>query len=176
MVECVKYDASIGELVWLTRPRSHFPTQSGWRKFNARFAGKVVGNISTRTGGYVSRDFSIEMNGARSRHVVARVIWELHNGPIPYGLEIDHKDLNSKNNRIENLRLATKSQNQCNTALRADNSTGFKGVTRHGERFKANIRARGKQVHLGVFDTPEDAHAAYSKAAVQTFGEYARTH
>lgn len=49
-------------------------------------------------------------------HRLHRVIWELHNGPIPAGMEVDHIDRDKENNRIGNLRLATKSQNACNRA------------------------------------------------------------
>jgi hypothetical protein len=58
------------------------------------------------------------------KHLVHRVIWYLHHGSVPDFL--DHIDGNPLNNRIENLRPATKAQNAMNRRIRSDNSTGFK--------------------------------------------------
>lgn len=51
---------------------------------------------------------------AQKNEYVHRVIWEYHNGPIPDGLEIDHKDTNRDNNKIDNLRLVTSKENKEN--------------------------------------------------------------
>ncbi|TPL66647.1 hypothetical protein FJ949_09790 [Mesorhizobium sp. B2-4-1] len=58
---------------------------------------------------------------------------------------------------------------------KANNTSGFKGVTVTPKgRYVARIKARSKHIHLGVFDTPEQAHAAYCQAANTHFGEFAR--
>lgn len=92
-------------------------------------------------------------------------------------VEIDHKDTDRTNNRIANLRLATIAQNQQNSGKRRDNTSGFKGVTRHKSSGKwcAQIRANGIYRYLGSFDNPEDAHVAYCVAAKELHGEFART-
>lgn len=90
------------------------------------------------------------------------------------GEEVDHIDGDSLNNQRTNLRPSTHQQNLINTKLRSDNKSGYKGVTACLKRWKANIRIGGKQVHLGVFATPEEAYAAYCIAAKQHFGEFAR--
>lgn len=59
-----------------------------------------------------------------------RVIWEMFNGPIGKGLQVDHKDLNKMNNKIENLRPVTRQVNCRNRHLRSDSSTGINGVRR----------------------------------------------
>ena len=176
MVDTVKYTPETGEMRWLERPRDHFSTQSGWRKFNARFAGKPVGSLNKRKSGYGNLEFSLEMNGVRSRHNVARVAWELVNGPIPEGLFVDHMDTNPINNKLSNLRLATKRQNAQNTGKRKDNTSGFKGVqlTKQG-RYRSKININGRQQYLGTFDRPEDAHSAYEVAAMKHFGDYANS-
>lgn len=90
--------------------------------------------------------------------------------------DIDHKDGNPMNCKRDNLREATRSQNQANRKLQCNNTTGFKGVTKFKGRNKwfSKITVDGKHIHLGSFDTPEDAHAAYCKAATKHFGEFAR--
>jgi hypothetical protein len=94
----------------------------------------------------------------------------------PERLEVDHKDCDPSNNRWDNLRLATASQNQANKKVSRANTSGFKGVSWHKDdkRWRAQIRMGGKKVHLGSFDTPESAHRAYSEAAMKHYGEFAR--
>jgi len=108
-----------------------------------------------------------------------RAIWILHNGPIPDGMQLDHRDGNSKNNRIENLRLCTVTQNNQNKALYSNGKSGFKGVHAYSqsgqERFFAQIQAYGERKYLGSFDTAKEAAIAYDTAARMLFGEFART-
>jgi hypothetical protein len=95
----------------------------------------------------------------KKTYKVHRIIYEIFNGPIPEGYVIDHIDRNKNNNIIENLRLATISQNLFNTSKTIKNSTGYKGVrySSHYEGYYAQIMVNGKQKHLGVFKTPEEA-------------------
>jgi hypothetical protein len=88
---------------------------------------------------------------------------------------IDHRDLDPSNNRWTNLRPATRSQNNANTRAPRNNSCGLKGVSPYGGRWRASIRKNGRKHHLGMFPTPQSAHAAYAKAARKLFGEFART-
>ena len=94
----------------------------------------------------------------------------------PADLHVDHIDCDPLNNRRSNLRLATNSQNQWNSKRYRNNTSGFKGVSFHknNNKWAANIQHNGKQRHLGNFDSPEEAHAAYCKAAEEFFGEFAR--
>lgn len=61
---------------------------------------------------------------------VHRVVWEAANGPIPDGMQIDHINGNSFDNRLENLRLVTNRENSCNRGMRGDNQSGVTGVSR----------------------------------------------
>ena len=98
-------------------------------------------------------------------------------GSWPNGF-LDHKNGVRSDNRWHNLRIANKSQNAANSKTNIRNRLGLKGVVAvvpEGSRFKANIKKNGKKKHLGVFATPEEAHAAYCKAAKEVYGEFSRT-
>ncbi len=94
--------------------------------------------------------------------------------------EIDHCNVNTLDNRVNNLREATRSQNKANRRVLKTNRTGLKGVEDTGrlsaaKRYRARIMVNGKTTNLGYFTTPELAHVAYAKAAVKYFGEFARS-
>lgn len=93
----------------------------------------------------------------------------------PAGLEVDHRDGDGLNNQRDNLRLCTHAQNVCNAGPSTKNTTGFKGVSRHGERFRATIKSNHNWMHIGVFNTPEEAARAYDAKAVELHGEFAWT-
>ena len=91
------------------------------------------------------------------------------------GMMVDHKDLNGLNNQRHNLRICTHAQNSVNDGLQNNNTTGFKGVSFVRGKFHAGIKINYKRIHLGVFQTAEEAAYAYDTAAKKYFGEYART-
>ena len=94
----------------------------------------------------------------------------------PAETDIDHIDCDGLNNRRSNLRLATRSQNNQNARLRANTTSGFKGVSWNKRKHKWDVRIRlnGCQKFLGYFQTKEEAAAAYDRAAIELFGEFAR--
>jgi hypothetical protein len=101
-----------------------------------------------------------------------RLAWILHYGNVP--TIIDHINNNKEDNRIANLRIATATQNKANTQLQANNTIGFKGVSRaKNNRFCAQIGHGYKRYYLGTFDTAKQAHCAYRGAAIILFGEFA---
>ena len=99
-----------------------------------------------------------------------RVAWALFFGENPEQ-EIDHINGNREDNRIENLRLATKSQNRMNMKARGNWPKGVY-LNKRG-KFQSQIKIEGKNTYLGIFDNPEEAHQAYVKKAKEIFGEFA---
>ena len=79
-------------------------------------------------------------------------------------------------NRRENLRTCTDSENQCNRGMQANNSSGYKGVTwnKTAKKWMAKIRVNRNYKYLGLYDVPEEAHKAYVEAADRYHGEFAR--
>jgi len=120
----------------------------------------------------------VRVNGIEYR--AHRLIWEIHNGPIPSDMLVDHIDGDVSNNRIENLRLATRQQNNANRSKMLNNcKTGHglpKGVViTTSNKFRARIGYKGETYSLGIYNTVEEAEAAYNEAAEILNGEYIRS-
>jgi len=88
------------------------------------------------------------------------------------GLEVDHVNHNKLDNRIENIRLATRQQNG---AWRKHFGKGLKGVRKHHHKWVARISIMGREIHLGSFETQEQAGRAYDAAAIKAYGKFAYT-
>ena len=117
------------------------------------------------------------IGGVRKHSYLHRVILERKLGrALTHGELSDHKDLNTLNNRRENLRLATRNGNASNRKRQSNNTSGYKGVTfdKQTGRWRAQVHHNNKHISLGRYDTPEEAYEAYCKAAQEYFGEFAR--
>jgi hypothetical protein len=87
--------------------------------------------------------------------------------------DVDHRNRDGLDNRRENLRKATAQQNMMNSLSRGGSSR-FKGASWSRGQWRASIRLNYKTVHLGRFNTEEDAARAYDEAARRLHGEFAR--
>lgn len=90
------------------------------------------------------------------------------------GQDVDHiKTGDTLNNQRSNLRLCTRSQNMMNHGPHSNNTSGFKGVYRVGQKWQAKVQKDYKQIVFGCFDTPREAAIEYNRAARELFGEFA---
>jgi hypothetical protein len=152
--ELLHYDPETGEFRWLKSVKRSLQS------------GDIAGTIDSQ--GY--RRIIINGRIYRAHHLA----WLYMRGNW-CSLVIDHRDGDPANNRWANLRSATRSQNSANRRLHRNNVCGLKGVSPYGRRWCATICKNGRIHHLGIFLTPQAAHAAYVEAARKLFGEFART-
>lgn len=132
-----------------------FEYKDGKLYWKARNSNRVkVGDRAGRA--ELGRYRQIQLNG--NKLYEHRIIYEMHYGPVPEGMEIDHIDRNKENNLIENLRAVTQSENQWNRG-----ASGFTYLKGKG-KFQAQIQVGDKRKYLGLYETPVDAHIAYLKA------------
>lgn len=148
------YDPLTGIFVWKVYRGSKRP-------------GDLAG--SAHTSGHVYIE-----TGGRSYHA-ARLAWLLTTGEYPKAF-IDHKDTNPSNNKLTNLREASRAQNNRNVGITKRNTSGLKGASWYGPlaKWAAKIRVDGRLLHLGYFSTADEAHSVYVDAARKHFGEFAR--
>lgn len=120
---------------------------------------KIVGTLNKKLGYLV-------FNHERKVYYVHRVVWEIVNGAPPTK-HIDHINRIKIDNRISNLRLADDLLNMRNRVSPNKNgSTGFIGVTKpkHTSKWAASITVNYKRIHIGYYNTAEQAHKAYLEA------------
>lgn len=155
--ELLGYNPTSGALWWLRKPS------------NRLLAGSIAGTITPagyrRVGGF----------GDKRTYGAHHIAWLHFYSQWPG--QLDHKNGNRSDNSIDNLRLATDSQNAANRKRRIDNRSGFKGVSWHKgtRRWCARISVRKKRRTIGYFPDPVTAHDAYKAASVNGFGEFARS-
>lgn len=147
------YNAGTGIFTWLK------PAQK-------RVVGNVAGCITPS--GYVV--ICVNRKLYRAHHLA----WLYVHGELP--LLIDHINGNRSDNRISNLRPATHSQNSKNRKVSKKSKSGLKGVylEKRTGRWEAQICTNGKNIYLGTFKSPHEAHEAYCIKAMELHGEFCR--
>ncbi|EFL4461577.1 MULTISPECIES: HNH endonuclease [Enterobacteriaceae] len=130
------------------------------------YAGSVVGTLSTH--GY--RKIMVD----KVAYAAHRLAWLYVYGNFPGG-EIDHINRDRCDNRIVNLRIASRKDNARNKGVSKRNTSGAKGVSwdRQTKKWRAQISVSGKSISIGRFDKKSDAVIAYGLYAVSHFGEFA---
>lgn len=162
--ELYDYDPLTGIFRWKIDPRG-----------GKRRAGETAGTL--RKNGYIF--IGVDGLGQFAAH---RLAWIYAYGPTIGGAEIDHIDGNPGNNALSNLRLATSTEQKHNKKVQSNNRSGLKGAYYHacrrGMKWRSQIKIDEngikRLIFLGYFHTAEEAHAAYARAALQYFGEFAR--
>ncbi|MBK8772319.1 MAG: HNH endonuclease [Rhizobiales bacterium] len=145
--------------------------------------GKLFWKINKQNSGGIGSECG-RTNSAGYRRVVLhgcelkahQVVWMLHHGEWPSGI-VDHANSNKSDNRIENLRLATKAQNAANRKSNSNNTTGVSGVTFHKptRKWVARIGLNMKRIHIGSFEKKDDAVKAYMAVSANYRGEFCPT-
>lgn len=139
-------DVHSGKIMW--RARRGEPDGSRW---NRRFSGKVAGGLN-------SQGYRV-VNIAGAHHRAHLIVWTVAHGYWPC-LDIDHIDGDRDNNRIQNLREATRSENHRNRGVVRPERIGLVGVEKCGAKWLARIHFNGQAVYLGLFDTVDEAKSA----------------
>ena len=153
--EVLDYDPDTGNFTWRVG------------KSGAAGIGQIAGGPTDR--GY----WRIEVDGTRYR--AHRLAWLYMTDEWPSD-QIDHINGTRSDNAWANLRLADNHLNHANSKTPSNNSSGFKGVSwvQARNKWAAYIKVNCKRLHLGYYNAPEDASAAYADAARKHWGEFAR--
>lgn len=165
--QLLDYDPKTGALTWKRRDPSMFKSgghtaEHNCNVWNKKYAGRLAGTLNK---GY----FQVKMPD--KVHHAHRIIWLIITGEWPKH-EIDHIDGNRSNNKLSNLREATRTQNCRNLRISIRNKSGHKGV-----HFAKNVnkwRVSVGHKKIGLFTILEDAIVARDKAEIELFGEFTR--
>ena len=154
-----RYDPDTGHLWWTKRV--------GRRPFD-----KPAGCLD-KTTGYIR--VSYKRQGILTQYRAHRLAWFLYHGVWPKD-QVDHINNVRDDNRIVNLREATGSENQGNRKIQVGCSSKYKGVrwSKPAKKWVARIMVNYKAIHIGCYDSEQEAALAYNKAALEYFGEYAK--
>ena len=164
--ELFSYDQASGDMVWRSRPASHFASEVRCRQWNRSHAGKVAGCTSkTGSGGYKPY---IGISAFGKNYRAHRLIWLYVTGSFPKQ-GIDHIDGDGTNNRLSNLREADALLNNKNLALFKNNTSGICGVSFHSRNrvWRSSISSDGVRRNLGTFKTLLDAACARRSAELK---------
>lgn len=156
LLEILDYSPETGDLRWKKRISTR------------GLIGSVAGNCLIPNGYY-----KIQLMGRSYR--THRIIWFYVNGVEASGM-IDHINGNPLDNRIENLRISTNSQNKMNSRMPKNNTSGVKGVlwVPSKQRWRTVAVKDGKTYYFGSFKQLEDAKEAIIKGRAELHGEFAK--
>lgn len=153
--EFLKYNPGTGILTWAVERQPQRP------------AGSIAGSVGC--------DGYIQVCISSQRYKAHRIAWAMHHGEWPTSI-IDHINGVKTDNRIDNLRTASHSQNLSNFGVPSHNKTGIKGVSwdRTNNKWRSCISVNGKTINLGRFSSIDEAARAYAAAQQRFKGEFGR--
>lgn len=165
LLELFDYNPETGQFIFKQRPREEFYDFRAFRTFQGKCVGKVAG--WRHVAGYTS----IRVDGGS--YLAHRLAWLYCHGEWPPH-EIDHKNGDRADNRLQNLRPATKKENSRNQSLRITNKSGVNGVIwdKRKKAWRADVTYNSRFIYLGQFKTIEEAAAA-RKAGERVLGFHA---
>ena len=150
-----RYDSETGKIYW--------KKQSGRR------------GVPGKEAGHANRAGYIEIRLSKKTYLAHRIAWALFHETTEVPPMLDHINNCRADNRIENLRPATAQQNSRNRKPKKTGTSQLKGVSwysRH-QKWQAQIRHEGKAIHLGYYNSQEEAHNVYREAALRLHSEFA---
>lgn len=166
LLELFTYNPKTGRLKWRQRPLSSFPDIRTAHNWNTKYAGMEAGCYVGRNGKRLTFD--------GQSWAVHRICFKIATGLEPS--HIDHKNLNTTDNRIENLRAADNTTNAFNSPGRKNSAAGLKGVTHHKnckyKQWRAVVTKNGIVHSGGYFRTKEAAFKAASELREKLHGEF----
>jgi hypothetical protein len=150
-------DFETGVLTWKVRP-------SLPKSWNTKYSGKKAGVQNSNGYRYVQID--------GIKYPVHHIVWAMKNDEWANS-EIDHENGVEYGDGISNIRLSTRSQNNYNRSFKVG-SSGHRGVwrSRNGKKWVSSISCDGNPIHLGTFESREDAISAHEEAAKKYHGEF----
>lgn len=136
--------------------------------------GAIIGKQSNRALGHIDKYGYVQITVSRRRVAAHRVAWCLHYHEWPLFI-VDHIDGDRSNNRIDNLRKATPTENAQNRSVSSKKLSDYKGVDfhKHCNKWRARIKTAIGTLHLGHFESEEEAAKAYRTAVPFFFGDFA---
>ena len=166
--ELLNYDEGSGKLFWLPRPLDTFASEAAGKQWNVKYAGKEA-FTSDNGDGYKNGSISYKVYKAH------RVIFAMITGEWP-ACDIDHINGDRSDNRITNLRKATRMENCHNRKRMVKGKSGIKGVqkTRYNT-WQSGIAINGERIHIGTFACIAKAVKARLDAEAKYYGNYARS-
>ena len=165
--QLLDYNPDSGRFVWRRRLLRDGVERLD-KAWNTRFAGIAVAERSHRHG-------HLQIGLHCKNYMAHRVAWAHYYDEWPDS-DLDHINGNPKDNRISNLRLASVSENLCNSKIRMDNTSGVKGVSwsKKSNKWYAYITKDQKMVSLGRYLDFNDAVAARVRGEERLHGKFAR--
>ena len=163
--ELLTYNPNTGKLFWKERPLKYFNNPIHTKRWNTKYANKETFTaLVYRKSGHPARLDGRLFNKTYSAH---RIAWLMYYGEWPKN-QIDHINQDPTDNRIENLRDITNSENSKNRTLQKNNKVNFNGVffDKQTSRYRAQIKVDGVKKCLGRYDTLKEAIAARKVADI----------